>query len=603
MESLVFLVSSFIFSRVIFSKGNFVFFFLRSLGILASVMVVFSLYFSYLSVPLNLYSFSVLFLFLSFLLARLSPEKASFSFRKIFSLEGFCFCDLKTFLFVLAVSLGLSLSYFEFSFHLPKFISVDASVHHYMGKYVLENERLIFTARDLFIKDTDTYPFGTSVVTAVFSRFIPFSSHLEKFQLFNLLLLCLLNAYFLLFIKKYFPFKSKFLFLSLLILIIFGFFFNMMIMGFASQLLGLYLLLFLVDVYKSLDKYGSGLKNIFSAVVLSAILFTYIYWLPIALLFIFFDLVKNIRKVFPAFIIFAALSSPFIFSLCQVNILKFAGSDGLTYKIFLLNFILFIPFILSGFHCLVKELPRRNSGHFFIFSSLTYFLILAALYFTTNSIADYTFAKSFYLIGPLLYFLALYALDKTYAKLPPAHRAILKFSLAVLLVFFVFLPLAKKRENFSEKRKTSLEMDFGGTNGRILDIFYFNAKSIKNSTKEGAKLNLNQKKKNFIENFSAYLGEKNKPQNIAVVADPDTSLWFYSLSWVWPREKIDGSFSVWENGLFDYEKWKKQRKTPYLIILDTKASQEWKERNRFNTDEYTTIYEEGNNYLLKAKDL
>lgn len=613
MESLAFLFSSFIFSKVVFPKGNIFFFLLRSLGMLSSVMVVFSLYFSYLSIPLNLYSFSVLFLVLSFVALKFFPRK-KIDLKKFFSFKNFCFCNWPTFFLVGAASLGVAFFYFDFSFSLPKFISVDASVHYYMERYVLENERLIFTSRDLVVEDTDNYPFGTSVLAASFSRLVPFLSQLEKFQIFNVLVFFLISVYFILFLQKHFPFRSKLLFFSFCSFIVFGFFFNMLIMGFTSQIVGLFLLLFFSDAFLYLENFGSFQKNFFIALALSAILFTYIYWLPVALIFIFlksltkeksgcFSFVKNfIQKNSLIFLIFVLFSLPYIISLYNFGILRFSGSDGATYKVFLLNFIVFVPFIIQGLFLFGEKSSAKNPFFLFVSSSLLYFLLLFFLYSLTNSVSDYTQAKVFYLVGPILYFLTFFAIDKIYFNISVFRKIFFSSLIFLLILSFIFMPFFKKKEYFSEKRKDSLRMNLWGANGRVFDIFYFNAKSAKNTNKEGGKLNINQDKKDFIEKIPFLLEKKGYPQRIATVADPNISLWFYSLSWIWPREKIDGSTSIWEKEIFDYEKWKKQRTSPYLIILDTQPAKEWMERNNFNIEDFDVICEKKGNYLLKLKE-
>lgn len=597
--SVFILLSLFIYLNLFNTEENGLTFILKFLCFISVLLILFGFYFGLFNISLSSWHYNSTLLLLSILigiinkktLKKMSPRKFKLKINSSIVL-----------LITVITSALLSIVYFKYNFDSPQFISIDGSVHFLLGKFINENNQLLFWKRTLYFRDPETYPFGTSIITSLFSRTLPFINYLKSFQILNAIIFTGLNLYFIsLSLQR--EAISKILIFSLYIpLIIFGFFYNMMAMGFMPQMLGLLLLLFLVDIYDGLIQKWLGV--IFISITLTVIFFTYIYWLPVALLFLVFknyDLLKKTKDEKIKFISLLAisllLSLIYATSLYEFQILNFASSDGGTYKIFLLNFVIFIPFICSAIPKIISSLKdKKDSWSSLILSSLLYFTILQVIY-AFGKVSQYTLMKSVYLIGPILYYLFVFGLSLITKEITNKKKTLLTAPLILILSLTIYFSFFNVDKSFNLSTAPSFFINNWTLNGRILDIFYLNGQTTNNPSPDSHKYNLSDEQIDFARKIKKHIPKDFKSNNIMVVASPDESLWFYAMTWIWPRVRINGKDSIWDP--ISYHDWLIQHESPLLVLFDTKSTKKWMISNDFILDDYTILYQEGENYLLK----
>lgn len=610
-----------------------IFFIFRTIGIALAFTVVGSFFMGYLHIkliPQNYLIFLAAITCAVFLLDCFRRKKI-FSFWdeiKKFNFEKRTVI-LATLFFIVPVL--ACLLYFESNLGIPRYISIDSAYHFMLGRYINESHQLLFFSRDLYFQDPVNYPFGTSVITSLTSSLFSFFAYGQFYNLLNIFFFALVTTYFFSVAYRKIPIRTKTGLFLFLILNCFGFFFNLMSMGFFSQLVGLFFLILFVDFYPEIKNSAWG--SVLSGVLLSVLFFTYIYWLPIALLFILFQNIdfKNIKKsiynkrnilnilIFAG--VFLAISMPYIIALINFRFLRFASDNGGAYKTFFLNFVIMAPFIMVGLSSMIKNwLEENNPVATFFISSFLFSLILYILY-EFDIASEYTLAKSYYLIGPIFYYMSIVGMEgaffnmknKTFAsaKITISDKSVfweiknktLNYVFMVTYLSIIFLvilvPFEKMDRNFEVVKSPSLKMNTWKLNGRIFDVFYFNSQVINtdNLRTNRAKLTKNW---DFLNKVEHYMPQQEDLEKVMVIANADYSFWFYSMTWIWPRTPINNSESIWKK-LPTYSTWLSQRQSDTLVLLDTPETNTWITDNNFDFSNFNIMYKVGENYVLQLK--
>ncbi|HRY82968.1 MAG TPA: hypothetical protein P5099_03970 [Candidatus Moranbacteria bacterium] len=319
--------------------------------------------------------------------------------------------------------------------------------------------------------------------------------------------------------------------------------------------------------------------------------------------------------------VFLAISLPYFIALINFRFLRFASDNGGTYKTFFLNFVIMAPFIMVGLSSMIKNwLKENNSVATFFISSFLFSLILYVLY-EFDIASEYTLAKSYYLIGPIFYYMSIVGMEATFfnmknktfasAKITISDKSVFweiknktlsyVFMVTYLLIIFlaILIPFEKKDIHFEIAKSPSLKMNTWKLNGRIFDVFYFNSQVINtdNLRTNRAKLTKNW---DFLNKAKHYMPQQEDLEKVMVIANADYSFWFYSMTWIWPRTPINNSESIWKK-LPDYNTWLNQRNSDTLVLLDTTETKTWIADNNFDFSNFNIMYKVGENYVLQLK--
>jgi len=614
-------------------KDRGVLFFPRTIGVVLSFIVITSFPLSYFKIKLVLSNYLLVLTAITCLMYAFYCFRNKKIISPVNELKKIKFEKKNTIiaLLFLIIPVMISLIYFG-DLGKPRYLSLDAAYHFMLGKYINENHQLLIFNKDLYFKDPIVYPFGASVITSFISSLFSSVSYMKIYQFLNMLFFALVCAYFTLLSQKKLPFKTKTGILLFLVLNCFGFFFNLMAFGFFAQLVGLFFLLLFVDLYPEIRNTITG--SIFSGIILSALFFTYIYWVPIAVLFILmynFNL-ENIKKsiadkklllnLLIVGLTFIAISTPYIITLYNFRFLRFISNNGGTYKTFFLNFALLTPFIIAGGFITIKNWIKENNPiSAFFLSSAVFFFVLYILYAVFGIASQYSLAKSYYLFGPILYYISVIGIESIFLKIKSDTRISIKIEdphdinknrefnikkigyiftaiIAFIIILITLSPLIIN-DSFNINKSPLTEMRTWGLNGRFFDIFYLNSKLIKENDLNTNRIKISTNQLFFFKHAAKHIS--NNTTKVMVIANPDYSFWFYAMTWIWPRTAIDGSESIWKK-LPEYNVWLTQREGNILILLDTPETKEWVIKNNFNFDNYETIYRKGQNYILKLKN-
>lgn len=617
----IFLFATLIFLWLAIPKKD-EFFIFRAIGIFFSFSILIYSILQFFGLKNNLLVYIISFIFLAATLAIFNRKYRSY--KSLFF--GFDSKKILLSVVLLVFVSGTGLLYFRGQLLAPRYQSMDASTHFKKVRLILESN------------DTAADPVYASVFAsskAFFYKKTDIKSILRDFQLFNLFLFSLLSVYFFLIFKKFLPIKSPVLNALVFLLLTFGFFFNLFVMGFLPQAVGLFLLFFFFDLYANVRNENIG--KAFIALSMISVFFAYTYWFPIILFFFgfewlkFFLLSKNRRKnlafsaVFLLVAVFILLVVPETRSKLQA-LAKMAMVEGETYKAILSNLIYLLPLFIPALFYLAKK--RFLDAHAFVsfyFSAVIFSVALFSTYIFNLS-SSYTFTKSFYLTGPVVVAVSIFFLG---ILLERVKNNLLKFSVTFFvasgILAFIFYPFLdsrfnpksfeeiqalEKKLNFSLDRKSVFSLE-----PRPLDIYFFNLEVFLNQDNfrmeySGA---LNRTKMNFIEKIQNYLPpdyQKNyaydkAPKNemkLYVVADLRTSYWFFELTRIWNPALNDPQ--TFQEIVFDYDAWKESPDPKYLVIFETQTAQKWLWLNQenFRWEDFDILCQSGQNYLLKLKE-
>jgi len=410
---------------------------------------------------------------------------------------------------------------------------------------------------------------------------------------------------------------------------VFGFFYNLFIMGFFPQMTGLLFLLLFFDLYATLEKKWPGIL-LLSSVAL-AILLSYVYWFPLIIIFLFLDYLNH--TIHSGKFWHVAKKTLFIGAIFLVIVLAkykalsmVALVEGETYKVILSNFVLLLPLFLYGIYLSLKStLHDTYKGTLIFFSSLIFSTLLGISY-ALEKTSSYTFLKSIYLTGALIFYVSLYALDILLGKFKSSMvRGLLAFSFAIFSFAFLLSPLYtgksdSKKLNDMQKLETQMNSSFEKASiwdirKKPFDIFFFNFEiSLHRNSPLLESLNfVNKDEIVFLRGLPKYLpdgiresnpsyGVISKGGTLNIVANRKNTYWFFVLTGIWNPSADDHEF--FDDKGVDYGDWLKNHKQPYLIILDSQTARKWLWLNqgKFKWEDFDIIYQNGQNYLLKLKE-
>lgn len=522
--------------------------------------------------------------------------------------------------------------YFGFRLDEPRYSTPDPGTHYlYMsqtaktGIMPLFDESRIYPATgfiESWKEHHKTYFPGSTAIFFVFDQISPLST-IVTFQLFNIFFYALLCGYFFALSMRMFPSEGRYFSLILFsFILLFGVFFEFIVASFTTQLLGLLFLLFFADTYH--QYYRNKVSAWLPIFAFASILITYIYWLPVALFFILFERLSDFwtREVswkntffwviscawIP--LVSLVLSLGYILIAYETRILGYSSADGgfPMQKEILRDVVLVIPFALFAFYSLIKRWwrERRSILMLSLFLSASVFsFTLISLYNMGIRVSHYTAFKSLYLLLPLVWVFALLPISRAFSflgrvlrekeivwDLVQFRRRIILFAGLYLLTFafttiagihWKIIPLHKKNITFSEG---------GGNIG-------------KNITSEQIQM---------LDAISREYASILQEGRVLVIAPPDTALWIFAYSGIWPRTYSllgqseqhpragTSPMDMYSPGIADYETWFKNDPKRILVYFQTKESKKWMEKQKFPQEEYDILYSVGENKIYSWKE-
>lgn len=621
-----------LFSHLAFKKKDALFVF-RSLGLFLSISIVYYYIYrlwetipsvinpnkSYTAAP-EIIDFILLFLFLSgiIIFVRFVQEK-NLSFL-IPQRSDFKVKELAVLLVLLSIPWLISLVHFNYTFQTPNYVSIDAPLHFSKFRKTLEHA---YDSNDVSGATLSAY-----VLTHLF---LPNPSSTDRalldFQLANTLMFSLISMYFLTLSFQKFKIRPLFFAGLAYLLIVFGYFFNLMIMGFVSQMFGLFLLLFFLDLFPQHSKRWSGI--ILLILIAEAQLQTYsYYWLAVTAIFL---ILAGIKKIifWPKGKLLLAAAAPLILVVAGFiyfktsllsGVLAMANSSGEMYKVVAGNFLIFSPLIIIGISLAIANWHNDKSEFSTMFFAALIFSLLSAAAFWGGFFSSYTFTKSFYLTGPFLFFYSVYALAWLWKKAenPPVARGIILLAVASILVLIAF-PIIKKdadpNDTFLKLVSSEVDENIWNPRQRPLDVFRFNSLVFRNKSNRIENfISFDRDKLEFLRGLKPHLPDRyqsyyayydpisiEKEHRITMVADFKTSYWVFSLTKIWNR--ANDNMAEHNEKIVNYDGWLGHYQEPYIIILDTQATNRWLWLNgeKFKWEDFTIEYQVGKNYLLKLK--
>lgn len=527
--------------------------------------------------------------------------------------------DLSIFIFFGFILLLSCASYFSWRLDEPKYTTEDAAIHYlYMSQTVKTGFLSNFLPNTIYFDSGENevyknfgkgYPPGAAVPFYLIYNIVPTRHITASLQIFNSIFFTLSILYIFFLVKKsgILRFRTSLIFMSL----IFGFgaFFDFITASFSTQVFGLFLLLFFFDTYRGF--FEEKMNIIFSILALSSIVFSYIYWFPVASLFmcVYFLSNRNFPHPFIVFVVTTVLSAGYIKELYDVRILNYATAYGYfeSAKIFLSDIAFILPLAIFGLIGIIRDIFRKENVFIgsIVLSSILYAFVLLIL-FRFDVVSQYPAFKSLLLAVPLIWLVGLIQIEKIYKKRREIRNdlyrmydcgfSFLKKDILIVSCIFLSLVVILVFAWFSKVPIGVMPIIFRNTHSIVYP------RNFANITAE--QLLLLDKLKT---EYARVLDER----RILVIAPFDTSLWVYAYSGIWPRtfsllgnEKNFGEYSpmdVYSNDIVNYETWLKNDVNHVLVLFDNEFNRDWQARNNFHLEDYEILFSVGNNYILQLK--
>jgi hypothetical protein len=471
---------------------------------------------------------------------------------------------------------------FESGFDVPNYETPDAAIHFLYSMQTAKTGLMsqflpseIYPASG-FSQTFETHHLsyfpGVTVAFSLFNWLLGLGDSLSTLQLFNGALYILSVLYLIYLVCDVKILTSKISYAFLFVIIGFGTLLNFLFTSHTTQLFGLFLLIFFVDMVALWKKKEIGLWLPMFA--LSGVIFSYFYWLPVALLFLAFSIfqfpVKENKKIIlkdsvflflKAFVIVAGagiLSFGYIKIALAIGVLgAVTATGGFSYKYnFLADIILMIPLAFGGMYLFWKN-NKKDEKRMAVFmlsvSSIMYTTLLFVAWHLFEKTSDYVRLKVLYLTLPLLWIFVIYFFEKVFRYLWLEKHT---FSLNVIKVHF-------------HKYK------FAFITLIILEIFLLNLKDVRplavvfgnikllaqgSSGTDSDKNSLSREQVTLLDEIKSNHAEKLKEGRMMTIAPPGVGFWVFAHSGIWPMTDVlsgteSASMNPW-NG-FNYEQWLK----------------------------------------------
>lgn len=530
-------------------------------------------------------------------------------------------------IFVFLGAFFLGWQYLGFQWDAPRYATPDPGTHTmYMfqtaqtGLMPMFSESRIYPASN-YEEGWKTHHLsyfpGSTAVFFVVNMLSPLGM-LETFQLFNVVMFALVCAYFFALSMRMFRGVWRYLSFGIFsFVLLYGVFFEFVVASFTTQLLGLFFLLFFADMY---HRYRQGVIPIwFPLLGLSSIIVSYVYWLPVAFLFIFFERLSDIyikefswRIFFRWVVVFFRvplgaifLSWGYVLVAHRVNLLGYSSADGgfPVQKEILRDVIVVIPFAVFSVYLLMRRWLSKRKANLILnlfLASFIYSFGLIFLYIVSMRVSHYTAFKSLYLLLPLVWLLALSYMTRTFS-------------------FFRDI-LREKRMTFDLIRFRKYVLLFGGIYVLVFCGTYFANISWKGLSLQkqnmtfvrgngGIGYNLTRDQWQLLDVIKRDYSDILREGRVFVVAPPDTALWIFSYSGIWPRtlattspeRSLGGGFGLDPLKVIDYKEWFDRDPDRILVYFRTKESKKWIAEENVPLGQYEVLYAIGDNAIYKWK--
>ena len=620
-----FVLSVLLFSLLVVKNRTQIFVF-RALGLIFSVAIVFSYHLNWIAnLPITIPKLGFFFFVIS--LGIMFKRKLGIAdISKI--INEFNKKQVAISIVMLVVPFLLGVIYFQWDLNAPRYSTPDSGTHYlYMSQTARTGFIPLFSASEIypasgglevFRLHHESYLPGSVVSFFVIDKLLGFGGKPISFQFFNIFWYAIISAYFLLIFKERGFLKSLLVVVAAYMMIALGTFFDFVATSYSAQLFGLFLLIYFLDTFQEFVKNKEAIWLPMFAV--ASLGMTYVYWLPVAVVFVLNSLIgnlwnkfkfkddfctKNIYKIFFMTMGAFVLSFGYLLVLLRINMLSHAVDDGgFSFQNQILSDSMLVGSVALVYFVFISIGNwKRNENNFLAnisFAIFSYALALFVLY-EKGVVSHYSAVKVMYLLVPLVWVVFFSFLDKvvvnyfSFDKLSLLLRkkSALGWLFLTFLFYFVFYVYADNSKWVS--------IDFLPLMQKNFDLISDQKKDAIISDDQLVLLDM-------IKNDFAWTLQENR---LIIIAPPATALWAFSYSHVWPRtlnlltgdiEQGNGAFSpmsIYSPNIIDYRYWLSANGEHVLVFFDTGDSNKWAKKVGFNFADYKVLAKEGNNMLLQ----
>lgn len=626
LQSCFFVLSGLLLSLIVIEKRKALFIF-RAIGLISSVSIIFAYHYNWLfHQPMTLLSLSVFFCALSITFIFFRKIKVS---ELVSLFKGIEFKNVLLIIGALFVPMIIGVIYFQGQLDVPRYATPDSGTHYlYMSQTARTGFVPLFSPSEIypasgnlevFKLHHESYLPGSVVLFFVIDKLMNAENPTVAFQSFNIFWYAMLSLYFL------FIFRSRGYLNSIAATVVasafifFGTFFDFVVTSYSAQLFGLFLLIYFLDTFHDfIEKKESFLLPMLS---LAAIGMTYVYWLPVAGIFVASSVIFSLNRedfrkngemlinVFQLLIGSLLFGAGYLMVLLRINMLSHAVDDGgFSFQGQILSDAIIIAPIVSLCLVFVTFYYWKNRKNDFLLnvsiSVLVYALTLFFLY-EKNLVSHYAAIKVMYLLVPMAWIIFISLLDKfesrfldfNFIKAQFCKKEFIIGSVLLFMFSVIFYGYAYGSKWISFEI-TPLEMK----NFELI----FDEKRDPVITREQLEL------LDVVKREHAWVLQEGR---LVIIAPPNAALWSFAYSGIWPRtlNLIDQSIvndsngvlspmNIYSPNIIDYDFWLSREGEHVLMFFDTGESDKWAKRVKFNLADYEVLAREGKNMLLKLKN-
>ncbi len=529
--------------------------------------------------------------------------------------------------FVIALAFLFASSYFHWDLNIPRYSTPDSGTHFLYMHSTSQNGVMSMFGRNLIADasgDTtiapghnQTYFPGATAAFSLLDMAVHPKNPAMTLQIFNVFFYAILAGYFifLFHVKRIITNKISLVCLSGIIL--FGTFFNFVATSHSTQLLGLLFLLAFMETYES---YLNKKEYFFvPALFLGAMVLTYFYWLPIAIIFVTIELLLSLKKSgsFSAEFLRALFVGAtgivfclgYVLIMFKLNMFQYASSDGgVAFQDKMLSdTLLVLPIVIYQLFSLLRGQHRIGNSRFtiaFFGSILVFSLTLALLYKSGLFVSHYTAMKVLYIAVPSAWVLAFLFLGENIFKIKNFWKLLIGRKWKTLEMYKIFFigTIFCYAAVWGIAKKFDLSLDF-------LPLLRANIQQVTQNDMQPA-LSGNQMK--LLDEIKSKHPSLLQDGKIFVMGPRRNVLWIFAYSGIWARSSSliqagilhvgsESEMHYFYSNSDDYITWLNQDEKHAIVYFNANDSDSCTDCNLFDFGDYNKLESEGDNHLLQLK--
>ena len=506
------------------NKQNFIVVFIYTFGIIYFFNLFIAVILSYLNIKNILLFFSMIYLFLTFVIYMYFKKKYNkLMFQKYYLNKK----ELLILLFVIIICFVVGTIRYSYNFSQVKYEIGDSAVHYKMSLEYSKYQKVFFNYHKNNVINYDYPMLGYYVPCGMFMEIMPFSE-IVSYNIFNTMILCFISCcfYATILMKKKEDKKSIFTFIFVMLYTL-AYPLNNMLYGFGYLGAGIIASNLIIMTFDFISKSKMKMLYFFLLLFNFGLFFSYYLFVPFVYLSEFIYLLyllkmKKYKLLSFLKIVIICLVIPTIFgylffignSAISTSLKKYS-IIGESYQDLVGNFILLFPLLA---HSLYEQVKQEKVDFDLVFLVvLLFYIVITFMLIGTGLMSSYYFYKSYFILWMIVYIFIFKLFN--YEKYNVTIK--IQYLLIIIVMFFSFYDIEK------DVNKVNTDFKYSGAFLKLADIYVYNKEKISNPL-----INLSSERIELINNTiknRTQCGLSDKRKDLPYISSYYHQVWYYMM--------------------------------------------------------------------------